>query len=133
MGCLRKYKPLHPIPEIPNRYGCRISRLVFMQHAAGLFIIFLTEILDGISAIKGFNDLIVVVQQGWIKIQKIIVDALRHRLMLLVEMKRLTLKKLSAIFCQVALHSMDGHAIGYVTHTENLCHRFVGQCLLFVQ
>ena len=88
-----------------------------MHHAASGLKVLLTEFVDGIGTIQDIQVLIVVVQQGGVEIQEIIVDLLRHCLMLLVERETLAMKQLLAIFRQVSLCAVYGNAIRNVGHT----------------
>ena len=106
-----------------------------MEQVAGSGEVILSEVVDGGGAVggKGGNGLFVIVQQGGIEVEEVVVDALRHLTMLLVKIQRVALEQAGAVLGEAVLHTVYGHPVGNIGHPEGFGNLLVGQCPPLVQ
>lgn len=126
----------HAIKFIPKASDCDAQGSVdvgLVAEDTGGLVVLLAELTDGIGTFQGVDGLIVVGQEGGVEMGEVIIDVLRHLLVLFIYTQRVALQQAVAEFGEVGLHAMDRHAIRHVSHSQCSSHFAVGQGLLLVQ
>ena len=78
-------EPIQHIPE--SLYGeRRITWFGLMHHVSSVEEMVLAQLFDGISTRKLVNGLAIISQKRWIKMKKVIINALCHLLVLFVKL-----------------------------------------------